>query len=41
MKGEVDEMVKRVSFNLKQFLQREKGRKGEKRLMRERRRKSA
>jgi hypothetical protein len=26
MKGEADEMVKRVFFNLKQFLQREKGR---------------
>jgi hypothetical protein len=27
MKGEADEMVKRVFFNLKQFLQKEKGRK--------------
>jgi hypothetical protein len=26
MKGEADEMVKRVFFNLKQFLQRKKGR---------------
>jgi hypothetical protein len=29
MKGKADEMVKRVFFNLKQFLQREKGREGE------------